>query len=147
MKVLELTSSDPDLEVIANWYYQQWDSTDPNATLQSVIDKISSFDARTGFAAYINDELVGAGEIKHQIFPKHSDYQYWLDGVYVPAEQRGKGIATALVEFAIAKAKNVNWPALSLCCEAHLVKLYESHGFCVVDRDEHKFIMTHRLTL
>ncbi|MCF2908204.1 GNAT family N-acetyltransferase [Pseudoalteromonas sp. DL2-H2.2] len=111
-----------------------------------MIDKISSSDSRTGFAAYIDDELVGAGEIKHQIFPNHPDYQYWQDGVYVPTEQRGKGISTALVEFAIAKAKNLNWPALYLCCEAHLVKLYESHGFSVANMDEHKFIIVHALT-
>ncbi|QPB83640.1 GNAT family N-acetyltransferase [Pseudoalteromonas rubra] len=146
MKVSDLSSDHSDIEVIANWYYQQWDSKDPNATLQSVTDKLSSSDSRTGFAAYIGDELVGAGEITQRITSSYSGYQHWLDGVYVPTEHRGKGISTALVEFAIAKAIKLKLPALYLRCEAHLVKLYESHGFSVIDMDGQKFIMAHTLT-
>ncbi|KNC65847.1 GNAT family N-acetyltransferase [Pseudoalteromonas ardens] len=146
MKVSDLSSDHSDIELIANWYYQHWDSKDPHATVQGVIDKISSSDSRTGFAAYIDNELVGAGEIKQQIDSNYSGYRHWLDGVYVPTEHRGKGISTALVEFAIAKAIKLKLPALYLRCEAHLVKLYESHGFSVVDTDGQKFIMAHTLT-
>ncbi|MCO7188435.1 MULTISPECIES: GNAT family N-acetyltransferase [unclassified Pseudoalteromonas] len=146
MKVSDITNDHSDIEVIANWYYQQWDSKDPHATVQSVVDKISSSDSRTGFAAYIDNELVGAGEIKQQIDSHYSGNLHWLDGVYVPTEHRGKGISTALIEFAIAKAAKLKLPALHLRCEAHLVKLYESHGFSVVAMDGQKFIMAHALT-
>ena len=102
---------------------------------------MSSGETRTAFVAHIDGELAGAGELKYREYPQYSDYNYWLDGIYVPLEHRGKGISTALIDFAKARAIELQLSAFYLRCEAHLVKLYNNHGFQVVCVEETKFIM------
>jgi GNAT superfamily N-acetyltransferase len=141
MKILVLSDCPNEVEVVAKWYFNEWDHKDPEATLESVIAKVSSDDNRIAFVAHVNGELAGAGELKYREYPEYSDYNYWLDGIYVPLEHRGRGISTALIDFAKAKAIELQLSAFYLRCEAHLVKLYETHGFQVVCAEETKFIM------
>jgi GNAT superfamily N-acetyltransferase len=141
MKVSILSDSPSETETVAKWYFNEWDHKDPKATLESVIAKVTSGDKRTAFVVYVNEELAGAGELKYHESPEYSGYNYWLDGIYVPLEHRGKGISTALIDFAKCRATELKLAAFYLRCEAHLVKLYESHGFQVVFVEETKFIM------
>ena len=146
MKISVLSDCPSEVEVVAKWYFNEWDHKDPEATLESVIAKVSSGDNRIAFVAHVNGELAGAGELKYREYPEYSDYNYWLDGIYVPLEHRGRGISTALIDFAKSKAIELELSAFYLRCEAHLVKLYETHGFQVVCVEETKFIMAFKLT-
>ena len=141
MQISNLADYPSEIEIVANWYFNEWDHKDPEATIESVIDKVSSLDNRTAFVAHLDGELVGAGELKYRDYPDYPGYSYWLDGVYVPMEHRGKGISTALIKFAITKACELKLSAIYLRCEEHLVKLYEAFGFQVVCLEQTKFIM------
>lgn len=141
VKMSNLIDCPSKIETVANWYFNEWDHKDSKATLESVIKKVSSISNRTAFVAHLDDELAGAGELKHRKYSDYPSYNYWLDGIYVPIEHRGKGISTALIEFAKSKSFELQIPAIYLRCEGHLVKLYESHGFHVVCVEETKFIM------
>ncbi|WDE07816.1 GNAT family N-acetyltransferase [Thalassomonas viridans] len=141
MKVSNLADCPSEIETVANWYFNEWDHKDPEATLESVIEKVSSISNRTAFVAHVDGELAGAGELKYREYSDCPSYNYWLDGIYVSTEHRGKGISTALIEFAKSKAFELKIPTLYLRCEDHLVKLYESHGFQVVCVEKAKFIM------
>jgi len=141
MKISDLTDCPSDTEAVEKWYFDEWDCKDPKATLEGVIEKVSSGLNRTAFVAHVDGELVGTGELKHREYPEYSGYNYWLDGIYVPLKHRGKGISTALIEFAKSKAVELQLSAFYLRCEAHLVKLYEAHGFHVVCVENTKFIM------
>ncbi|WP_218352730.1 GNAT family N-acetyltransferase [Alteromonas lipotrueiana] len=141
MKISVLSDCSSEIETVAKWYFNEWDNKDPEATLESVIAKVSSRDNRTVFVSHINGELAGAGELKYCEYPQYSGYNYWLDGIYVSLEHRGKGISTALIDFAKSRAIELQLSAFYLRCEAHLVKLYNNHGFQVVCVEETKFIM------
>ena len=141
MKVSVFAYCPSEAKVIAKWYFNEWDHKNPHATLESVTQKVLLCKNRTAFVAHIDGQLVGAGELKFREYPEYLGYSYWLDGVYVPLEYRGKGISTALIEFAKSKAVELKLLAFYLRCESHLVKLYENHGFQVVNVEGSKFIM------
>lgn len=145
MKVSRLKENSSEIETIASWYFNEWDSKDPNAKLESVIEKISLGSNRNFFVAHIKEELVGAGEIKFRVYKEYPDYEHWMDGIYVSDKHRGKGVSTALIEFAKSIALEQQIPALYLRCEEHLVKLYKAHGFNVVGKEQAKFIMENKL--
>lgn len=147
MKASNLKHNASEIETIARWYFNEWDNKDPNATLENVIEKISLNSNRNFFVAHINDQLVGAGELKFREYKEYPDYKHWVDGIYVPDKHRGKGISTALVEFAKSKAIEQQIPALYLRCEKHLVDLYKTHGFNVVEKEQAKFIMENKLEI
>lgn len=140
-----LADSKRDIPAIAKWYLQEWAYKSPAATLENVTEKVAlsanSCDVPIAFVAHIAEALVGVGEIKYRELPEHSGFNYWLDGVYVPELHRGKGISTALINYAKRKAFELNISTLYLSCEAHNVKLYEKHGFEVVKTAQDKFIM------
>jgi len=146
VKISNLEDCPDDVETVANWYFNEWDHKDPQATLENVIEKVSSTLNRTMFVAHFDGELAGASELKYQECPEYPNFHHWLDGVYVCSKYRGKGISTALIEFVRSKAFGLKIPALYLSCEAHLVKLYESHGFQIVCSEAAKFIMELNLT-
>ena len=98
MKISDLVDYPGEIETIAKWYFNEWDHKDPAATLKSVIEKVSSVSNRTEFVAHVDGELADAGELKYREYPEYLDYYYWLDGIYVPIEHRGKGISTALIK-------------------------------------------------
>jgi GNAT superfamily N-acetyltransferase len=141
VKISNLVDCPSEIEVVANWYFKEWDHNDSEATLESVIEKVSLISNRIAFVAHIDGELAGTGELKYREYSDYPSYNHWLDGIYVPTEHRGKGISTALIEFAKSKSFELQIPAIYLRCEEHLVKLYESHGFQVVCAEETKFIM------
>lgn len=140
-----LMNSPKEVRTVANWYFQEWAYKNPEASVQSVVEKLLLSTKRNeipmAFIAHTEGELSGAGEIKYRTLPEYPEYCYWLDGIYVPLKHRGKGISTRLIEFAKSKAIELKLPALYLRCEAHNVSLYEARDFRVVKREEEKFIM------
>ncbi|WP_330961240.1 GNAT family N-acetyltransferase [Photobacterium sp. 53610] len=130
---------------IAGWYLNEWLHLHPSATKSTITEKLLQGTNRTtvplAFVAHFNGELAGAGELKFRELPDYPAYQYWLDGIYVVPQYRGKGISTQLIEFAVEKAKELGIPHLCLRCESHNVKLYELRHFKVIDREGSKFIM------
>ena len=69
MKISDLTDCPSDTETVAKWYFDEWDCKDPKATLEGVIEKVSSGVNRTAFVAHVDGELVGAGELKNPEYP------------------------------------------------------------------------------
>ncbi|WP_391090366.1 GNAT family N-acetyltransferase [Vibrio sp. NH-UV-68] len=145
MKISNLTDYPDEIKTIANWYFNEWDCKDSGATLESVIEKVSSVSNRIAFVAHLDGELAGAGELQYREYSSYPKYNYWLDGIYIPIEQRGKGISKALIKFAKKKAGELRVPTIYLRCEEHLVKLYEAHGFQVVCTEKTKLIMEHKV--
>ena len=150
MQVRFLADYPQEVGTIANWYYNEWGHKDPKVCLATIRDKVllgaSKDRIPLAFFIKMSEEVVGAGEIKYRDLPDFPGYQYWLDGIYVPAEHRGKGISTRLIEFAKEKASELGLPSLHLSCEAHNVKLYENRGFKLVRESSDRFIMEYSIT-
>lgn len=130
---------------VAGWYWNEWTHLHASTTESAITEKLLQRTNRTkvplAFVAHFNHELAGAGELKYRELPDYPGCLYWLDGIYVAPQYRGKGISTQLIAFAIQKARELGIASLCLRCESHNVKLYELRNFKVIDRDEHKFIM------
>ncbi|SHO57922.1 GNAT family N-acetyltransferase [Vibrio quintilis] len=146
MKISLLADCPEQAAQVAQWYFDEWAHKDPESTLDRVKQKVAlsmnHSEIPIAFVVHIEDELAGAGEIKYRELPDYPGLNYWLDGIYVPVKLRGKGISTALIEYARQKAHEFALPSLNLRCEAHNVKLYEKHGFEVVYTEQHKSIMS-----
>ena len=89
-----------------------------------------------------------AAEIDPVLLPYtilEKDNSYYIMGVAVFPEFRGKGIGTRLLELSAAKALEYSLPQLSLIVfeqNEGAKKLYERHGFYEIMREE---IVLHRL--
>lgn len=141
IKLSNLLDCQDDIPQVAKWYFDEWDANRPDATLAEVVEKVSATTDRFAFVAHINETLVGAGEIKFREYVQYPNFHCWVDGIYVPIDQRGKGISTELINFAKSKASEQGAVALYLRCEPHLVALYQRYGFNVVEKEGEKSIM------
>jgi len=145
MQVSLLADQPKVVETIAEWYFDEWGHKDPATSVETIQAKvllgINRDAVPVAFYITFEEEVIGAGEIKYRELPEYPDYKYWLDGIFVPAEHRGKGISTRLIEFAKDKAAALNIPILYLSCEEHNVALYERRGFKVVRHNKDRFIM------
>ncbi len=147
MTVSLLVDFPNEVPVVAKWYFDEWAHVDEDATLESVIQKLSlslnKASLPLAFVSHLENKLVGAGEIKQRALPEYVGCHYWLDGIYVPPDHRGKGVAKGLIEFALYVAKTMQLPSLYLRCLEHNVALYQKHGFQVVGEGEaqNKYIM------
>ncbi len=146
MKISLLADCPAATPQLAQWYFDEWAHKDPETTLASVTEKVAlgalnRDQLPVAFVVQLENQPVGAGELKYRELAEYPGMHDWLDGIYVPAAHRGKGISTLLIEFAKQKATELALPALYLRCEAHNVKLYEKHGFHIICARQHKLIM------
>jgi len=68
------------------------------------------------FVALINDRVVGVAQLTK--YPRPEGAIAWVDCVIVDSAERGKGIATTLMDAVIAKAKTLGPLKLSLTSNA-----------------------------
>ena len=117
MKIVPLVERPELVDQVAAWGFAEWGHLNPGQTLQSraaqiresmTVDRVPivlvALDAGTlvGTASLLFDDLEGD--------PRNP----WLASVFVPAERRGKGIASALVEAIEAAARRLGYPTLYL---------------------------------
>ncbi len=145
MKISLLADYPTAAPTIAKWYFEEWGHNDLKASVESITEKLllnaNRYEIPIVFVAHMKEGLLGAGEIKFRELPEYPDFNYWLDGIYVPLQHRGKGISTKLIDYAKLKAIEFKLPGLHLRCEAHNVKLYEARGFRVLVTENEKSIM------
>lgn len=118
MKIVPLGERPELVDQVAAWGFAEWGHLNPGQTLQSRAARIQAemnadrvpmalvavddADAVVGTASLIFDDLEGD--------PRNP----WLASVFVPAEQRGKGIASALVRAVEEAAKRFGYSRLFL---------------------------------
>jgi len=130
---------------IAEWYFGEWGASSETPTLVSVTEKILLGTNRVKvpilFVAHVDGVLVGAGELKQRSLEVYPDYEFWLDGIFIPLEYRGNGYSKKLINFASKKAMELGISSLYLRCTPNNVGLYEKHGYSVLAPEGNKFIM------
>ena len=86
---------------VARWWIHEWGLPQRHESLEAYVSELASLNPdKLPFHLLAVDvrNIFGVATLKdrsalHELFP---DFQYWLSGVYVPPELRGRGIATAL---------------------------------------------------
>jgi GNAT superfamily N-acetyltransferase len=141
LQIVPLVEHPELVDQVAAWGFAEWGHLNPGQTLQSrtawirermKIDRIpivlvARDDAgpMVGTASLLFDDLEGD--------PRNP----WLASVFVPAEQRGKGIASALVVAIEDTARRLGYPTLYLFTTS-AARLYAGLGWRALERREYR---------
>ena len=74
-------------------------------------------------------QVIGAAELKVREMDIYPDKEFWLGGVYVEEAARGKGVASALVNEVLSRARALGIQHLYLQTAKLDGGLYAKHGF------------------
>jgi len=141
LKIVPLVERPEFVDQVAAWGFAEWGHLDPGRTLQSrtagiretmnadrvpiVLVALDDAGLLVGTASLLFDDLEGD--------PRNP----WLASVFVPAEQRGKGIASALVVAVEDAAKRLGYPVLYLFTTS-AARLYAGLGWCALERRDYR---------
>ncbi len=112
---------------IAVWQYGEWGFLDPEDTPGKRREKLEGHLHTDGLPFTLvalerpqdgpdgAPELVGSADLVHHDIPGRPDLTPWLSCVYVPPENRGRGIGGALTRRAVREAAGLGAPTLYLC--------------------------------
>jgi GNAT superfamily N-acetyltransferase len=118
--------------VIARWHWNEWGHTDRGGSLESWTAGLGERTNRdrvpTMFVAFLGDVPVGSSVLVEHDMDTRLDLSPWLAGIYVLPEHRRKGVASALVERAMAEASRFGVGRLYLYTRS-AVALYETLGW------------------
>ena len=137
MKIVPLVERPELVDQVAAWGFAEWGHLNPGQTLQSrtarirgtinadrvpiVLVGLDDAGALVGTASLLFDDLEGD--------PRNP----WLASVFVPAEQRGKGIASALVVAIEDAARRLGYPQLYLFTTS-AARFYARLGWRALER-------------
>jgi len=141
LKIVPLVERPALVDQVAAWGFAEWGHLNPGQTLQSrtariretmkadrvpiVLVALDDAGLLVGTASLLFDDLEGD--------PRNP----WLASVFVPAEQRGKGIASALVVAIEDAARRLGYPILSLFTTS-AARLYAGLGWRALERRDYR---------
>ena len=124
--------------LVAGWYFAEWGYLNPAATLERTRDKLVASMNRDviplTLLAVIDEEVVGAAQLKYREMPMFPEKEHWLGGVYVVPEYRGQDIAAQLVDSVVEAARNLGVQTLHIQTERLDGGLYASLGWTPVEQ-------------
>lgn len=133
---MEIAPLEPDsaaLAIVADWYFQEWGYLNPTCTSETIradlSEKIQCSEFENVFVAFENDLVLGACELKFNEVKQFPQYLHWIGGIFVDADNRHKGIGSALISFAIEKCRDLRIEDLYLQTESKNVGLYSRLGW------------------
>jgi predicted GNAT family N-acyltransferase len=137
LKVSFLHDQKSFIPAIAQWYFNEWGHLSPNRSLDDILIKVTKMAKSRAalplsFVLHDEDKPLAVAELKFHEHPKFPDYKHWLGGVFVPADKRGRGYATTVLQQALKHAKTQQITSLYLQCEQHNIGLYLKYGFEVI---------------
>lgn len=119
--------------IVAKWYFDEWCKDTGRYSLEDVQNQVANAinleSAPLLVLCHVENELVGAAELKIREMDAFPQYEFWLGGVYVVEGYRGQGIASGLVKEVLKYAKNTNIDKLYLQTEDLTGGLYTKFGF------------------
>ena len=141
MKIVPLVERPELVDQVAAWGFAEWGHLNPGQTLQSrtaeihermnvdrvpiVLVALDDADTLVGTASLLFDDLEGD--------PRNP----WLASVFVPAEQRGRGIASVLVTAIEDAARRLGYPTLHLFTTS-AARLYARLGWRALERRDYR---------
>lgn len=127
---------------VAHWYFDEWVSQVPGRTVEDVLTKVSASASRSGLPVMViakeGCNVIGAAELKEREMDIYPEFTYWLGGVYVDSDFRGRGTGVALVCEVIRRAKRHGVGTLYLQTEDLSGGMYNRLGFKTVEKATYK---------
>ena len=99
---------------IARWLWSFWGNSSNCEFYRSLVAHGKDDDFPLIYVAFIDELPVGTVALWRADLLSRQDLFPWLADLYVPLEYRSKGVGSALQDFALAKAKELGYPALYL---------------------------------
>ena len=138
IKFVNLADRRDMIPVVAKWYYDEWGIAQPDNSYEITLAKVESQLNRDRVPLHIlavqNSAVVGVAQLKMQEMKTYPEDTYWLGGVFVPPEARGRSIGTDLVHEIIRIAKSFGVAKLYLQTEQFEGGIYGKSGFIPVER-------------
>ncbi len=136
---IELLADRPEaMPLVAGWYFAEWGHLNPSATLERVRAKLLASMNRDAIPltvlAVIDEEVVGAAQLKYREMPMFPEKEHWLGGVYVAPEHRGHAIAARLADSVVETARNLGVKTLHIQTERLDGGLYARLGWTPVEQ-------------
>jgi GNAT superfamily N-acetyltransferase len=123
---------------IASWYFDQWGHLRKDPDLRDFEKKLQCSLNHDKLPLVIlaleNEAIVGVAELKFREMAIFPEREHWLGGVYVPVENRGRGIAAQLVQQALRIARTHGVATLFLQTERLDGGLYASLGWVPMEQ-------------
>jgi GNAT superfamily N-acetyltransferase len=124
--------------VVARWYYEEWGRDIPDNSAEKcaawLAPQIDRARVPLHFIAVDGDAVVGTAALKIREMEEFPDREYWLGGVFVPPEQRGRGIAAGLAARVVEVAPAYGVRELYLQTDRLDGGLYAGVGFQPVEQ-------------
>ena len=137
------------LPIVATWIYNEWWTTVPDASVDSLTTRLQSHlvhgQIPLTLVASLGDRPVGTATLlAHDVGTEEwPDLSPWLAAVYVVPEYRRRGVGGALVNAVVDRATTVRFGMLHLLT-AGREGFYARLGWQVRDRSEDSVVMSKR---
>lgn len=134
----------------AKWISKSWrrevstirDSLFEGSSAENLADGLRSRMSTDGLPMHViairGDKVVGFGALKLREMKICEDREHWLGSLYVPPEQRGRGIASGLIEEIVRRGRERGVTFLSLQTERLDGGLYSKIGWTSVEKVHYK---------
>lgn len=122
------------VEIVAEWHWHEWGHVDPDGSLRSWTEGLSSRTNRdripASYVAMVEHEPVGSVVLVEHDMPDRQDLAHlapWLAGLFVASEHRGQGIGSAPVKN--AETETMRFGVHRLHAYTSIPGLYERLGW------------------
>ncbi len=140
---IEMLADRPEfIPQIAEWYFQMWGFREENNSIEltagRIAGKLNRKQLPVPLVALEGERILGVAQLKLRemdIFPERA---FWLGGVYVAENARGRGVAGYLTASAIELARDLRIEQLWLQTIALNGGLYAKNGFAPVEKLHYK---------
>ncbi len=126
------------IPLVARWYYEEWGrelpDNSPEICAAWLAPQVNRERAPLHLIALTESEVVGTAALKLREMDEFPEREHWLGGVFVPVEQRSRGVAAALTRFALAQAARIGVRELFLQTDRLDGGLYANAGFEPLER-------------
>lgn len=142
MKITYLPKNESVIRTLATWIYQEWLTSDPNASIERMTSLLTaraeSTEVPLTVVAMTDDgDPIGVANLTAADMKSRTDLTPWLSGVFVPPEQRGKGVGSALCIRIGEEAKRLKLKKAYLFTKDQH-ELYSKLGWKVLVRENYK---------
>ena len=124
------------IPTIAAWQQSEFGYLNPSGTVEERVERLNKANDRQqlpiSLVAIRQNVLVGSANVLATTLT-HKHLSPWLSSVFVPPEQRGKGIASALTLAAASEARRLGFEAIYLFTPRN-ESLYARLGWTTFDR-------------
>lgn len=128
------------VETIGGWHWDEWGYRDASGSRESWITGMRERTNRDRIPMTVvalaidSDELLGSVTLVDNDMITHPEWAPWIAGVYVRPDQRGQGIASALMRHAVEAAAAMGVTRLYLHTETAR-PLYEGLGWQAIGEE------------